>query len=114
MKRKYFQAFALDLPNGEQSPPTLSARGEYDLANFMVACARKYGIPVVEKPELCSALEDVEVDNEVPVELFEVAAAILAEVGALTPARPRGQQEQVSAAVKRIGNPLQAFGRGRS
>jgi len=91
VKNKYFQAFALDLPNGEQSPPVLSARGEYDLANFMVACARKYGIPVVEKPEVCSALEDVEVDTEIPVELFEAAAAILAEVGALSPIGSRAK-----------------------
>lgn len=84
MKKEYFQAFALDLPKGTSSPPVLSARGEYDLANYIVACARKHGIPVVEKPEMCAALEDVELDAEIPVELFEAAAAILAEVGALT------------------------------
>lgn len=85
MKRKFFQAFALNLPSGTDAPPILSARGEYDVANFIVACARKHGIPVVEKPELCSALEDVELDSEIPVDLFEAAAAILAEVGALNP-----------------------------
>jgi flagellar biosynthesis protein len=85
MKKRYFQAFALDLPKGAASPPVLSARGEYDLANHIVACARKYGIPVVEKPEMCAALQDVELDAEIPVELFEAAAAILAEVGALIP-----------------------------
>jgi flagellar biosynthesis protein len=85
MAKKYFQAFALDLPKGPESPPVLSARGEYDLANYIVACARKHGVPVIEKPEMCSALEDVEVDSEIPVELFEAAAAILAEVGALKP-----------------------------
>jgi type III secretion system FlhB-like substrate exporter len=34
---------------------------------------------------MCSALEVVEVDTEIPVELFQAAAAILAEVGALKP-----------------------------
>ncbi len=88
MTNKYFQAFALDLPKGSQSPPVLSARGEYDLANYIVACARKYGVPVVEKPQMCTALEDIEIDSEIPVELFEAAAAILAEVGALNPKIP--------------------------
>lgn len=83
MSKKYFQAFALNLPKGSESPPVLSARGEYDLANFIVACARKYGIPVIERPEMCSALEELEIDAEIPVELFEAAAAILVEVGAL-------------------------------
>ncbi len=85
MSKKYFQAFALNLNNGPKTPPVLTARGEYALADFVVACARKHGIPVIEKPEICCALEDVEVDDEIPVELFEAAAAILAEVGALEP-----------------------------
>lgn len=83
MNKRYFQAFALDLPNGAESPPILAARGEYSLADHIVACARKHGIPIVEKPEMCAALEDIELDTEIPVELFEAAAAILAEVGAL-------------------------------
>jgi type III secretion system FlhB-like substrate exporter len=83
MSKKYFQAFALELPNGPQCPPVLSARGEYDLASYIVACARKYGIPVIEKPEMCRALEDIDLDTEIPVDLFEAAAAVLAEVGAL-------------------------------
>ena len=102
MKKKYFQAFALDLPNGEQSPPVLSARGEYDLANFMVACARKYGIPVVEKPEVCAALEDVEVDSEIPVELFEAAAAILAEVGALSSSEAQSKVKLQLGGTRRL------------
>ena len=34
---------------------------------------------------MCAVLEDVELDAEIPVELFEAAAAVLAEVGALSP-----------------------------
>jgi flagellar biosynthesis protein len=83
MSKRYFQAFALELPNGIDSAPKLSARGEYELAQHIVRCARKYGIPVVERPELCSALDGVELDQEIPTELFEAAAALLAEVGAL-------------------------------
>jgi len=96
MKKKYFQAFALELPKGPDAPPTLSARGEYDLANHIVACAKKYGIPVVERPDMCQALEDVEVDSEIPVELFEAAAAILAEVGALSQYAPAERRETLS------------------
>jgi flagellar biosynthesis protein len=97
MKKQYFQAFALDLPKGAASPPVLSARGEYDLANHIVACARKHGIPVVERPEMCAALEEVEIDAEIPVELFEAAAAILAEVGALTPLRDNKTDLSIAA-----------------
>jgi flagellar biosynthesis protein len=82
-KSTYFQAFALGLPRGVDTPPVLAARGEFSLADFIVACARKHGVPIVERPEICGALAGLEVGQEIPMELFEVAAAILAEVGGL-------------------------------
>jgi flagellar biosynthesis protein len=82
-KRDIFQAFALELSNDSGTPPKLAARGDYDLARHIVACAKRHGIPIVERPEFCEALDALEVDQEIPAELFEIAAAILAEVGAL-------------------------------
>ena len=81
--RAIFQAFALEYAAESDSPPTLAARGDYELARHIVACARKHGVPVVERPELCAALDTLDLDEQIPAELFEVAAAILAEVGAL-------------------------------
>ena len=78
-----FQAVALGFPSGEESPPAVVARGEYALADYMVAVARANGIPVVEKPELCEALVSVELDQSIPQKLFEAAAALLVEIGVL-------------------------------
>lgn len=78
-----FQAFALGFPSGDTCPPAVVARGEYDVAAFMVSVARRYGIPVVERPEMCAMLEEVEVGQSVPETLFEAAAALLVEIGAL-------------------------------
>ncbi len=83
MRKRIFQAFALDIPQVQAGVPKLSARGEYELAQHIVACAQRYGIPVVEQPALASSLAEVEVDEEIPVELFEAAAALLAEVDRL-------------------------------
>ena len=82
-KKDLFQAVALGFPDGGESPPAVMARGEFDLAAYMVSVARKYGIPVVEKPELCGALEGVEVGQTIPQKLFEAAAALLVEIGVL-------------------------------
>jgi type III secretion system FlhB-like substrate exporter len=49
----------------------------------MVAVAQRYGIPVVERSELCSMLDGVEVGSSIPETLFEAAAALLVEIGAL-------------------------------
>ena len=80
-KNDLFQAFALGLPEGEDSPPALVARGEFDMAAFMVSVARRYGIPVVERPEMCETLESIDVGQSIPEKLFEAAAALLVELG---------------------------------
>lgn len=82
-KRDIFQAFALEVSADTESPPRLAAKGDYDLARHIVACAKKHGIPIVERPEVCEALDALDIDQQIPAELFEIAAAILAEVGAL-------------------------------
>ena len=61
----------------------VTARGECDLAAHMVAMAKRHGIPVVEKPELCVLLSDVEVGCSIPESLFRAAAALLVELGVL-------------------------------
>lgn len=78
-----FQAVALGFPSGEESPPAVVARGEYALADYMVAVARAHGVTVVEKPDLCEALAPVELDQSIPQKLFEAAAALLVEIGVL-------------------------------
>jgi flagellar biosynthesis protein len=79
----YFQAFALGLPDGVDGPPALTARGEYALADEMVRLARRFGVPVVEREDIAQSLAPLQVDEQIPAELFEAAAALLAEVGAL-------------------------------
>jgi type III secretion system FlhB-like substrate exporter len=82
-RRDLFQAVALGFPEGDESPPAVVAKGEFDMAAHMVAVATKYGIPVVERPELCEALHDVDIDQSIPQQLFEAAAALLVEIGIL-------------------------------
>ena len=84
MKPRYFRAAALGFPNGEDAPPVLVAHGEYALAQMIVDAARRFGVPVVEEDALSDSLSHVEVGEEIPSDLFEAAAAILAEVGALS------------------------------
>jgi type III secretion system FlhB-like substrate exporter len=78
-----YQAFALGFPHGEDAAPSLLARGDFDIAAQMVAVAHRHGIPVVERSELCSMLDGVEVGSSIPETLFEAAAALLVEIGAL-------------------------------
>jgi type III secretion system FlhB-like substrate exporter len=83
IENETFKAFALAFPQGEGSPPTLVARGEFDMAKFMISVARKYGVPVVEKGEMCAVLEEIEIGQAIPQRLYAAAAAILSEIGAI-------------------------------
>ncbi|MEY4668315.1 MAG: hypothetical protein RL518_1014 [Pseudomonadota bacterium] len=78
-----FQAVALGFPHGEETAPAVLARGEFDIATYMVAVAKRYGVPVVEKPEMCSLLSEIEVGRTIPESLFQAAAALLVEIGLL-------------------------------
>lgn len=81
MKRERFlEAAALSFPRGEAEPPELAAAGSEQVAARMVEIARRLGIPVVEEPELCEALCELPLDNQIPASLFEAAALVLAKI----------------------------------
>lgn len=79
-KRELFQACALGFPEGEGNPPCVVAKGEFASAEVLVAMAERYGVPVVERDDLCESLHEVPLDHEIPETLFEAAAALLAEL----------------------------------
>ena len=82
-ERRLFQAIGLGFAEGEENAPSVTVKGDFELAEKIVAAARKFGIPVVEREDLCSALAEVPLDEPIPEELYEAAAAILRQVGAL-------------------------------
>jgi flagellar biosynthesis protein len=84
MTRKWlFRAVGVGGEDLEAQAPTVVCKGEYHLAETIVSLAKRYGVPVVERPELAEALSEVELDQEVPAHLFEVAASLLVEIGVL-------------------------------
>lgn len=66
--------------SGGSQTPKVEIRGDDLMADDVVKIARRFGIPVVEKPELARALSSVEIDSEIPEELFEAVAATLNEI----------------------------------
>ena len=85
--QQQLRAVALGFSKGEEecedSPPVINARGDRLVAETIIAIARRNGIPVVERGEFVEALDDVPLGGSIPRRLFEAAAALLAEVGAL-------------------------------
>jgi flagellar biosynthetic protein FlhB len=74
-------AVALSYSAVPGSAPRVVAKGKDHLAERIKDIARKHGIPVVERKPLARALfATVEVDKEIPYELFKAVAEILAYV----------------------------------
>jgi flagellar biosynthesis protein len=66
-------------PAGARAPEiSVSARGAF--ADEVVKTAIRYGVPLVEDPALAQALGALDLDAEVPQELFEPVALILARL----------------------------------
>ena len=57
--------------------PRVIARGKGAIADRIMETAREHGIPVHEDPELLEALGRLEVQQEIPAELYQVMAEVL-------------------------------------
>ncbi|TDA69406.1 MAG: flagellar biosynthesis protein FlhB [Clostridia bacterium] len=74
-------AVALKYKMGEDNAPTVVAKGADFLARRIIEKARASNVPVVENPPLAQALyRSVKIDQEIPAELYQAMAEILAMV----------------------------------
>lgn len=71
---------------GRDSAPQISVHGEQILADEIVRIAKRFNVPIVEDAHLAQALGKLNVDTEIPEELYESVAVILKVLG--TTARP--------------------------
>ena len=72
------QAIAIEY--GEQRAPVVSARGEGELAQAIIRHAEENGIWIAQNHELVTLLARVDVDREIPPELYTAVAVVLAWV----------------------------------
>ncbi|WP_157269453.1 EscU/YscU/HrcU family type III secretion system export apparatus switch protein [Azohydromonas aeria] len=70
--------------------PKVVAKGYNATAQRILALAKEAGVPVTESAELAQALMHVELDREIPAELYAAVAEILVWIWRLQPKAPRG------------------------
>jgi flagellar biosynthesis protein len=78
MARDTLRAAALRYERGVDRAPRVVARGEGHLAERILAAAREHGIPIHEDRALVQVLTKLDVDAEIPLEVFQAVAEILA------------------------------------
>lgn len=77
-KRKPVQAVALRYDKEVASAPRVTAAGKGEIAQKIIAAAREAGVDIVEDPDLLEVLGRVPIGEEIPAELFQAVAEILA------------------------------------
>lgn len=71
------RATALRYEAGVSQAPTVVARGSGHLAQRILEAAREAGVPVREDPALAAALSQLELDEQIPQELYAAVAEAL-------------------------------------
>lgn len=79
---------AIALEYGKRSTPIVSARGQDELAQRITDEARQHGVYVAEDPQLVALLSRVDLEAEIPTELYTAVAVILSWVYWLKGMRP--------------------------
>ncbi len=72
------KAVALKYEPGKDEAPRVVAKGRGRLAELILELAKKHGIPIKEDSELLEQLYRLEVESQVPPELYEAVAVVLA------------------------------------
>ncbi|MDR3376887.1 MAG: EscU/YscU/HrcU family type III secretion system export apparatus switch protein [Ancalomicrobiaceae bacterium] len=74
------QRLALAVRYDGTSAPKVVAKGKGALAEKIISTAKENGVLVEENPYLAEALSHVELDAEIPIELYRAVAEIISYV----------------------------------
>ena len=93
-RQRSLQAVALEY--GMNPAPVVVARGEGDLAREILRRAQEQGVWVAQDPQLVALLSRVELEQEIPPELYAAVAVILSWVYWLRGMKPGDEQRRTA------------------
>ncbi len=74
------KAVALKYEPGSSAAPVLVAKGQGQVADRILEKAKESGVPVQEDSSLVEVLSKLDIDQEIPAELYTLVAEILSYV----------------------------------
>ncbi len=84
MKEKKKKAAALQYRHGIDDAPILVAKGQGLIAERIIEVAKRFTIPLKHDPALIEVLSELDLDRQIPPELYVVVAEIMAYVYKMT------------------------------
>lgn len=85
---------AIALAYGKHPVPIITAKGDDDLARRMIEEAEKHNVFISEDPQLLALLSRLNVDEEIPQELYTLVAVVLSWVYWLKDMRPGDEKAE--------------------
>lgn len=70
------KAVALGYNRSQDNAPKVLASGAGEIANKIISLAKEHDIPIKEDPDLIEILSKVEVNQEIPPNLYKAVAEI--------------------------------------
>lgn len=77
------KAVALTYDGLKDEAPRVKAKGEGVIAEKIIDVARKHGVPVKDDPDLIEVLSKLDIDEQIPPEIYVAVAELLAFVYSL-------------------------------
>ncbi|RYL92936.1 EscU/YscU/HrcU family type III secretion system export apparatus switch protein [Sporolactobacillus sp. Y61] len=74
------KAVALNYKTGQDQAPYVSAKADGKMAEQLIEKAKSLNIPIQEDPDLVSMLSRLDLNEMIPVELYEAVAEIFAYI----------------------------------
>ena len=78
MKKKTPKAVALTYDTQKDKAPRVVAKGKGYLADKIIEIARQHDVPLYEDQNLVQVLEALDIETEIPPELYQAVAEVLA------------------------------------
>ena len=78
MRKKKAKAVALKYETEKDSAPRVVAKGRDLIAEKIIETARDHNVPLYEDKNLVQVLEALDLDTEIPPELYRAVAEVLA------------------------------------
>ncbi len=79
-KKIYKKAVALKYDREKDDSPRVAAKGQGRVAEKIIEMAKKHDIPIKDDPDLIEVLSSLEINEEIPSEIYVAVAELLAFV----------------------------------
>ncbi|MHA7773600.1 EscU/YscU/HrcU family type III secretion system export apparatus switch protein [Roseibium sp. M-1] len=76
-QKKPDKKIAVALQYENEGAPVVTAKGSGSIAEQIERLAREAGVPIEHNPMMAEALSQIEIDQEIPIELYQAVAVLI-------------------------------------